>query len=71
MMALPLFEASAAELHVFAAASLTDAMKENAANFEKENPTRVRLNFGASNQFEGQIEEAAPADVSFPPMKRR
>lgn len=63
LIALPLLQAPAAELHVFAAASLTDAMKEIAGNFEKETDTKVKLNFGASNLLARQIEEGAPADV--------
>jgi len=63
LIALPLLQASAADLHVFAAASLTDALKEIAATFEKETGTKVKLNFGASNLLARQIEEGAPADV--------
>ena len=36
---LPWFQISAAELHVFAAASLTDALKEISSAFEKETGT--------------------------------
>src|SRR5262245_52920521 len=63
LIALPLLHVSAAELHVFAAASLTDALKEIAGNFEKETGTKVKLNFGASSLLARQIEEGAPADV--------
>jgi molybdate transport system substrate-binding protein len=63
MMALPLFQTAAADLHVFAAASLTDALKEIAADFEKQIGTRVILNFGGSSLLARQIEEGAPADV--------
>ena len=54
---------SAAELTVHAAASLSDAMKEIGAAYEKENGDKLQFNFGASNMLERQIEEGAPADV--------
>lgn len=60
---LPIFQASAADLHVYAAASLTDAVKEIAANFEKESGLHTTLNFGGSSLLARQIEEGAPADV--------
>jgi molybdate transport system substrate-binding protein len=63
LAALPLLHASAADLHFFAAASLTDAVREIASNFEQETGTKVKLNFGASNLLARQIEEGAPADV--------
>jgi molybdate transport system substrate-binding protein len=63
VMALPLFQTAAADLHVFAAASLTDALKEIAADFEEQSGTRVSLNFGGSSLLARQIEEGAPADV--------
>lgn len=63
LLAVPFLHVSAAELHVFAAASLTDALKEISASFEKETGITVKLNFGASNLLERQIEEGAPADV--------
>lgn len=56
---------SAAELTVHAAASLTDAMKEIGAAYEKESGDKVQFNFGASNMLARQIEEGAPADVFF------
>ena len=54
---------SAAELTVQAAASLTDAMKEIGATYEKESGDKLQFNFGASSLLERQIEEGAPADV--------
>jgi len=57
--------ASAAGLNVFAAASLTDALKEVGANYEKQSSDKVAFNFGASSMLERQIEEGAPADVFF------
>jgi molybdate transport system substrate-binding protein len=54
---------SATELNVYAAASLTDVMKEIAAAYEKESDDKLQFNFGASNLLERQIEEGAPADL--------
>lgn len=53
----------AAELTVHAAASLTDAMKEIAATYEKQSGDKLQLNFGASSLLARQIEEGAPADL--------
>ena len=53
----------AAELTVHAAASLTDAMKEIGAAYEKESGDKLQFNFGASNTLARQIEEGAPADL--------
>lgn len=55
----------AAELSVFAAASLKDALTEIATGYEKESGNKVILSFGASNILTRQIEEGAPADVIF------
>jgi molybdate transport system substrate-binding protein len=55
----------AAEITIFAAASLTDALKEIGANYEKQSADKVAFNFGASSLLERQIEEGAPADVFF------
>ncbi|HWR24718.1 MAG TPA: molybdate ABC transporter substrate-binding protein [Methanosarcina sp.] len=49
---------------VSAAASLTNAFTDIAAQFEKENPgTNVSLNFGSSGSLRTQIEGGAPVDV--------
>ena len=51
-------------LHVFAAASLTDAFTELGKNFETANPgVSVAFNFAGSQALRTQIEEGAPADV--------
>lgn len=55
----------AAELNVFAAASLTDSLKEIAAAYEKESGDKIVFNFGASSTLARQIEEGAPADIFF------
>ena len=57
--------AFAANIHVFAAASLTDALKEIAAAYEKESGDKLVFNFGASSFLARQIEEGAPADIFF------
>lgn len=51
-------------LHVFAAASLTDAFTEIGKHFEAAHPgTTVSFNFSGSQALRTQIEEGAPADV--------
>jgi molybdate transport system substrate-binding protein len=57
---------SAAELTVHAAASLTEAMQEIGAAYEKESSDKLQFNFGASSMLARQIEEGAPADLFFP-----
>jgi len=53
--------ARAQELTVFAAASLTDAMKDVSALWVKAGHPPLRLSFGASSTLARQIEEGAPA----------
>ncbi|HUJ10842.1 MAG TPA: molybdate ABC transporter substrate-binding protein [Verrucomicrobiae bacterium] len=53
------------ELNVFAAASLSDVLKEISENYAKETGERLVFNFAASSTLERQIEEGAPADVFF------
>ena len=60
-----LVRASAADVTVSAAASLTDALQEIAALYEKDKGQKIRFNFGASSMLERQIEENAPVDVFF------
>jgi len=56
--------ASAANLTVFAAASLTEAFRAIAKDFEGANPdTDVTFNFAGSSTLARQIIEGAPADV--------
>jgi len=55
----------AAEVTVFAAASLTDALKAIAANYEKQSPDKIVFNFAASSTLARQIAEGAPADIFF------
>jgi molybdate transport system substrate-binding protein len=53
----------AADLVVFAAASLTDALQEIGGAYEKETGRHVVFNLGASNLLARQIREGAPADL--------
>lgn len=55
----------AAEVTVFAAASLTDSLKEIAVVHEKQSGDKIIFNFGASSMLARQIEEGAPADIFF------
>jgi molybdate transport system substrate-binding protein len=57
--------AGAATVTVFAAASLTDSLKEIAAVYEKESGDKLVFNFAASGLLARQIEEGAPADLFF------
>jgi molybdate transport system substrate-binding protein len=57
--------ASAVEVTVFAAASLTDAMKEIATAYESFSGDKLVFNFGASSTLARQIQEGAPADLFF------
>src|SRR5262247_562215 len=62
---LALHTANSAEINVYAAASLTDAMKEIAANYEKQSGDKITFNFAASSLLTRQITEGAPADIFF------
>jgi molybdate transport system substrate-binding protein len=55
----------AAEITVFAAASLTDSLKQIAAAYEKTSGDKIIFNFGASSTLALQIEEGAPVDIFF------
>ena len=55
----------AAQVTVFAAASLTDALKQIAADYEKSSGDKIVFNFAASGTLAGQIEAGAPADIFF------
>jgi molybdate transport system substrate-binding protein len=60
LLALPL---RAAEVRVFAAASLRDAVTEIATMWERRGGDRVTFSFGASSLLARQIQEGAPADL--------
>jgi molybdate transport system substrate-binding protein len=55
--------ALAADVRVFAAASLTEALREISAVYEKTSGDRIVLNLAASSLLERQIEHGAPADL--------
>jgi molybdate transport system substrate-binding protein len=60
VLAMP---ARAADVTVFAAASLKEAMDAQARAFEASTGNRVVVSYGASNTLARQIEQGAPADV--------
>lgn len=55
----------ATDIIVSAAASLTDVLKQIAANYEKQSSDKIIFNFGASSLLAQQIEAGAPADIFF------
>ena len=55
----------AGEVIVFAAASLSESLKEIAASYEKRSGDKIVFNLGASSMLARQIEEGAPADIFF------
>src|SRR5260370_30802065 len=50
-------------IHVAAAASLTDVLREIGGQYQKETGDAVLFNFGASSLLARQIAEGAPADL--------
>jgi molybdate transport system substrate-binding protein len=60
---LPIEPARGADLTVFAAASLKEALDEQASRFEADAGSKVVVSYGASNALAKQIEAGAPADV--------
>ncbi|HEX6096332.1 MAG TPA: molybdate ABC transporter substrate-binding protein [Thermoanaerobaculia bacterium] len=54
---------NAAEVRVFAAASLTESLEEIAAAYERETKDDVVFNFGASSMLARQVDAGAPADL--------
>ncbi len=63
-LAAPLL-ATAAEVTLFAAASLSDALREIAAEYEAATGDAVRLNLAGSSALARQIQAGAPADLFF------
>jgi molybdate transport system substrate-binding protein len=55
--------ARAQDLTVFAAASLTDAMKDVSAQWAQAGHKPLRLSFGSSSTLARQIEQGAPANL--------
>jgi molybdate transport system substrate-binding protein len=62
---LTILPAVAANVNVFAAASLTDSLREIASAYEKQSGDKIIFNLGASSLLARQIEEGAPADLFF------
>src|SRR3954469_4366190 len=56
---------AADEINVAAASDLSFAMKELAANYEKQTGTVVRVTLGSSGNFYTQIQNGAPFDLFF------
>ncbi|HET7626650.1 MAG TPA: molybdate ABC transporter substrate-binding protein [Verrucomicrobiae bacterium] len=57
--------AHSTEILVFAAASLTDALRQIATSYENHSPDKIFFNFAASSTLARQIEEGSPADIFF------
>jgi molybdate transport system substrate-binding protein len=55
--------ANAADVTVFAAASLKEAMDDQARQFEAATGNKVIVSYGGSNALAKQIESGAPADI--------
>lgn len=53
------------ELVVAAAADLSSALKEIAANYETETRTKLKLSFGSSGSLTQEIQNGAPFDIFF------
>lgn len=62
---VPAAETTQAQVLVFAAASLTDALQEIGAAYERTSTVRVKMSFDASSNMARQIEAGAPADLFF------
>jgi molybdate transport system substrate-binding protein len=62
---LPGLELRAVTVNVFAAASLTESLKEVASSYSKGSEDKIVFSFGASSTLARQIEEGAPADIFF------
>lgn len=55
--------ASAAQITVFAAASLKESLEQIAASYEQQTSDQVRLSLAGSSTLARQIEQGAPADI--------
>ncbi|MCU1302970.1 MAG: modA [Candidatus Sulfotelmatobacter sp.] len=64
-VASPRAESAERVINVAAAADLSAALQELAANYEKHSGVEVKLSFGASGALTQQIENGAPFDVFF------
>jgi molybdate transport system substrate-binding protein len=61
----------AATVMVFAAASLTDSLKQVAGDYEKSSGDTIVFNFAASGVLARQIEAGAPVDIFFSADERQ
>jgi molybdate transport system substrate-binding protein len=61
----------AAEINVYAAASLSDALLEIAKRYQASSGDRVQCNLGASSALALQIKQGAPADIFFSADEKR
>lgn len=64
-ISIPRAGAAGHEINVAAAADLSAALEEVAANYEKRTGVAVELSFGASGALTQQIQNGAPFDVFF------
>ncbi|MEN0642415.1 molybdate ABC transporter substrate-binding protein [Alkalicoccobacillus gibsonii] len=51
------------DIHVMAAASLTDALEEMKPGYEEEHNVKLVINYGSSGKLREQITQGAPADL--------
>lgn len=65
LVLLSLSHLRADDVEVFAAASLTEALKEIASTYEQASGDKIIFNFAASNMLAMQIKAGAPADLFF------
>jgi molybdate transport system substrate-binding protein len=63
VLAVSALPAGAAEIRVLAAASLREAMDDQARRFEAASGDKVVVSYGASNALAKQIEAGSPADL--------
>ena len=63
LLSMALFANAEDKITVFAAASLTNALSEVSAQYEKANATKIVHSFAASSTLAKQIEAGAPADI--------
>jgi molybdate transport system substrate-binding protein len=69
-LALAPFANASANVTVFAASSLTNALSEIAEEFQQTYDVKVRLSFASSSALARQIIYGAPADIYFPANQR-
>jgi len=62
---LAVMSSGAAQISVFAAASLIETLKEIGSVYEHQTTNQVVFNFAGSSTLARQIEEGAPADIFF------